>query len=493
MILFQKITVKIALALIPLILTSNPVAQELEARGGTLLQKVIKEKGLQKNQLGYALYDIKNKKFLDTAHSKTEFTPASLNKILSIYFALRVLEPTKRYQTTLSYDGQIQKGILKGNLYLEGSGDPMLISGDLINFMYALRDKGITKVEGNFYIVSNNFPEIQRLSEFGLDDQTYNPGIGSLNIDFNRFQIRRVNSKYTAKADFEIIPPVDSLQIVKDYKAFTPGRAFRYEGLKEGKETWSVTTLKNYSYLEEIPIRHPSLFSANVFKTVARFHGLDLKTPVITNKRGLKTIYIHKGQTHLELSKLAMEYSNNLITESLMIKAAQSINKKVNSIEQAAIEMKGWYEKNLKELDWKQVRLANGSGLSVTNHLTPEFLTKFIAHTAKTKFSDSYFHSLLSLSGHNGWIRKRFNSKDTSYRVWAKTGSLDYVNNIAGVLTTNTGKNLSYTIFINDFKKRKILESENNDYVNSIRLDSKKWNNQTDEVIDALLEQWSHY
>ena len=52
--------------------------------------------------------------------------PASVMKTITTASALELLGTDYRFPTTISYDGYIKEGVLHGNLYIEGSGDPTL-------------------------------------------------------------------------------------------------------------------------------------------------------------------------------------------------------------------------------------------------------------------------------------------------------------------------------------------------------------------------------
>jgi len=53
--------------------------------------------------------------------------PASTMKLLTTISALDLLGPQYQWRTNLFTDGVIDKGVLKGNIYLQGTGDPKLV------------------------------------------------------------------------------------------------------------------------------------------------------------------------------------------------------------------------------------------------------------------------------------------------------------------------------------------------------------------------------
>src|SRR5438105_7780208 len=57
-------------------------------------------------------------------NSQVGLAPASTQKIITAATAFELLGKDYQYKTELGYDGEIKNGILNGNLYIVGSGDP---------------------------------------------------------------------------------------------------------------------------------------------------------------------------------------------------------------------------------------------------------------------------------------------------------------------------------------------------------------------------------
>lgn len=58
--------------------------------------------------------------------------PASNTKLITTGVALLTLGPDYEYETSIAYSGSIEEGVLNGDLYIVGSGDPTLFSRDSI-------------------------------------------------------------------------------------------------------------------------------------------------------------------------------------------------------------------------------------------------------------------------------------------------------------------------------------------------------------------------
>ena len=84
-------------------------------------------------------------------HASKAMNPASTMKLLTTLAGLDILGPQYRWRTNIYTDGVIRQGTLKGNLFLQGTGDPKLIPEELAKLMKALQGLGIQKIDGNLF------------------------------------------------------------------------------------------------------------------------------------------------------------------------------------------------------------------------------------------------------------------------------------------------------------------------------------------------------
>jgi D-alanyl-D-alanine carboxypeptidase/D-alanyl-D-alanine-endopeptidase (penicillin-binding protein 4) len=79
-------------------------------------------------------------------------TPASVEKLLTTGAAFEFLGPDTRLETVVRSDGVLgEDGVLTGNLYLQGSGDPSFDAHDLSLLASRVRRAGIESVNGAVY------------------------------------------------------------------------------------------------------------------------------------------------------------------------------------------------------------------------------------------------------------------------------------------------------------------------------------------------------
>ena len=118
------------------------------------LRTVVESYGWRSARYGVLALSLETGDTLYDSGAHDLLAPASNLKLLTTAAALHYLGPDFRYQTFLLADGAIEKGRLKGNLVLYGTGDPgfsdKFRGTDLLEALAdSLRDAGVYVVEGD--------------------------------------------------------------------------------------------------------------------------------------------------------------------------------------------------------------------------------------------------------------------------------------------------------------------------------------------------------
>ncbi|WP_412473667.1 D-alanyl-D-alanine carboxypeptidase [Halobacteriovorax sp. YZS-1-1] len=429
------------------------------------LEKEFLQKG---DTLSYYIADENGK--VISSNENQNLIPASIFKIFSAYYILDKLGTDFHFSTSISYRGDIENGTLKGDLILNTSGDPYLLTPQIFDLIESVAQEGIKKVDGNLVVV-NNFVNIERIGTVGLDDQPYNQSISGFNLNFNRFKsIGRSTQK-------SIFPKHDGFQTISSQKSLGPGVGFKNQNKKsQDIEKWQYTKTKDY--FVEVPIRNSLAFNAYYLKKQLEQRGISISGIKITNKEQSETKRLNtiKSPSSLDLVKLAMEYSNNLFIETLTLKATNKEN-----LADAAKKM-------IKDLKIKtKGKIENSSGLTTETRITPKEIVNFIQENANQKFGSHYFINLLSITGHSGSLHRKYLNDDGFEKFRYKTGSIDYVYNICGQSFEKTKR--TFCIMINNLQKRKLVDGKNTNKTERLREEAKGWRRAKERFSELLLLQ----
>ncbi|MGC5746980.1 D-alanyl-D-alanine carboxypeptidase/D-alanyl-D-alanine endopeptidase [Chryseobacterium sp. NFX27] len=404
---------------------------------------------------GFVVYDPKTKKVISSYNESTPLVPASTTKLLTTETALNLLGENYRWMTQLEYSGTIdENGVLNGNLYLIGSGDPSLGTNkagawsyrDIISdFMGGLSREGIRKVNGDIIIQTALFKgNITRLPEnvVWLENNNYYLPVGTT---------REINP-----ANEKLIMKKSGLTSEKKYFYMSPYAnqmvyAEKYEG--DG-----ILTTK----LPDAPA-----YLANSFRTTLVKSGIGVTgkvTPKMTDAapESRKLVSAYKSPTLGDIVFYTNQHSDNSLAEALLKTVGfQKMGDQTSESGRMVVT------NHLKEesFDMMGLNYMDGSGLSRSNNVTPISQVKFLTSLMDEKYYKTYFTSL-PVGGQSGTLKRMFIGTGNG-QVFAKTGTLNKVKTLAGYLKTNSGKTLVFSLMVNNYsgsvdmvKKRmeKILE-----------------------------------
>lgn len=209
-----------------------------------------------------------------------------------------------------------------------------------------------------------------------------------------------------------------------------------------------------------------------------------------TTPKGAQLLALHESPTLLELCKGLLEYSNNLTAELIMLTAAKKIKGRTQSLQAAAETTKAWLQQHIPALQKKDFQYWNGSGLTSRNRLSPAQTVAALGYADRRWRGETRYISLLPISGWTGTLRRRMVEPDTAFRIWAKTGSINYANAIAGYLNAQSGRTLLFAIFVNDIQRREDFDAKRDHHKPTDIRAAQRWNRTAKAIEEDLLRLW---
>ncbi|MFL5728232.1 MAG: D-alanyl-D-alanine carboxypeptidase/D-alanyl-D-alanine-endopeptidase, partial [Cytophagaceae bacterium] len=379
---------------------------------------------LAHGSFGFSLVNITNGQTITEYNSGISLVPASVIKTLSTGVALARLGKDYRYETKLLYDGKIDPSakILHGNIYIQGSGDPSLgsdIFGNNLKTLIgswtsAIKSLGIDSIDGAIIGDADYFDRELIPGGWAWEDMQSSYGIGPCGLSF-RENTYDVNVKCQGKSVYaSTYPPVPGLvlrnQVIynpavsKNY-LFVSGAPYQHERFLQGE------VKSNYKECSHIP--DPALCCAYNLFIGLRSNNIAVRDSFTTTfqlklKGGYEKKECRKFYTTLSppLSKivnLTNKTSQNFYAESLLKTlgaqekgygtTAGGIRAVINYLKEKNVDLHGFH-------------MADGSGLSRLNSVTPKFLTDLLlVYAADTSVFESFYHSL-SVAGESGTMHK---------------------------------------------------------------------------------------
>ncbi len=123
-----------------------------------VLEQFLRTEGLENAAIGISVCRVSDGKTVVEWQPDMALTPASVAKLFPTWFALQQKGKDYRYKTPVYYSGEIEEGILSGDLIVKASGDPTLDSRYFpsrpgLNFMVkTIQQKGIKTIRGKIRV-----------------------------------------------------------------------------------------------------------------------------------------------------------------------------------------------------------------------------------------------------------------------------------------------------------------------------------------------------
>jgi D-alanyl-D-alanine carboxypeptidase/D-alanyl-D-alanine-endopeptidase (penicillin-binding protein 4) len=394
---------------------------------------------------------------------------ASTLKAITTATALGMLGPDFRFETTLSHDGERKPdGVLEGNLYLVGGGDPSLGSADLYATMDFLADKvvqaGIKRIKGHVIGDGSLFTNQLTPDTWAWEDigNYYGAGASALNIHENLYKLY---FKTGAK-------PGEPTQIVK-IEPFMPSLLFTNEVLTGQPGSGDQAYIYGMEYSDRRLVRGTLPPGQSAFEIKG-----SLPDPAYFAAFALSQALIKKGiavpnvpQTHLTMATkpaASRTILHQLYSPPLLELATQTNHKSINLYAEAFTRYLGYRfgkEGATKEGNevirkyWEQQGLQlkgffmeDGSGLSRFNAVSARQMTAILQKAYATNGKNKFMETL-PVAGQHGTLKNFCKGTQAAGRVAAKSGYIKRVRGYTGYIDTLKGEKLAFTVLVNNYGK----------------------------------------
>ncbi len=134
--------------------------------------------------------------------------PASISKLVTTFAALELLGPAFTWNTPVYLDGPVEGGVLQGNLYLKGQGDPKLVMERLWLLLRRVQGLGVQRVAGDIVLDRSAF-ELSPQDPAAFDGEPlrpYNAAPDALLLNYRSMVFHFAPNGDTARVQME--PPL---------------------------------------------------------------------------------------------------------------------------------------------------------------------------------------------------------------------------------------------------------------------------------------------
>ena len=398
---------------------------------------------------------------------------ASTMKLVTTATATQYLGRGYRFKTRIAYSGTLDTitGVLDGDLYIIGGGDPTLGSkyfnkeGHARDFLYewadSIKSYGIKGINGRIIADASKFSYNGVPSGWVWGDlgNYYGAGPSGLTIFDNMCKLEfKTGANPGDSTEITCINPfipglkVQNSVISADSKkdnAYVYGAPYSLDWFVQGslpknREDFQVkASIPDPEYLMAIELNY-ALAEIGIPTAYAPTTNREIRKNEIYTKPSTTEVLVHSSPSLGAIINITNQRSINLFAEHIL--CAISLKKSgYGSTHNGALYCMSYWKSKVGT----GLFMTDGSGLSRSNAVSAKFLVGMLQYMHKSK-SASKFKASLAIAGKKGTMANIGRGTTAQGRVYGKSGTMTRIKSYAGYVDTQSGKKLAYAMIINN-------------------------------------------
>ncbi len=444
--------------------STNPIQQYAESMTGF--------KDLTNAAFAFCVKDLGSGEIIADINKSMSIPAASTMKLVTTSCAIQILGTSYRFKTSIGYSGVLNDstGVLDGDLYIIGGGDPTLGSkyynkeGNEKDFLYewadTIKKMGIKQINGRI-IADASLYKYQGVPSgwvWGDMGNYYGAGPSGLTIYDNMLKITFKTGE--KKGDpTEIIcmePYIPLFQLLNTVSSDDSSRDNAYVFGAPYSNDWFVSgsiPKNKEEFTVKASIPDPEYVFAIEFASVLAENGIQFNYAPTTYRKltnnsnfikpEINVIYTHSSPSLTSIINWTNERSVNLFAEHLLTQISVHRSGYGSTYNGSLICEAYWKTK----IGSQGLFMTDGSGLSRSNAVSPMFFVEML----NIMKSSSTFKSSLAICGKKGTMASLCKGTVAEGRVSGKSGTMTRMKAYTGYVDTKNGKKLAYAMVLNNY------------------------------------------
>ncbi len=418
---------------------------------------------------GVVIKSLKTGEIIYKRNADKLFYPASDMKLFTTSASLLLLGSDYKYVTQIFTNGDITDSTLNGDLIILGSGDPTLsnrFTGGTTTKIFedwadTLISKGIKNVSGNLIGDNSSFDDLGLGRGWAWDNESdwFSAPSSAISFNDNTVEIDVKPSELNFPAIVTVVPNTSYVNIIP--KVITVDGNTRTEiNVTRQQGTGLITVLgriniNDKKYIDHVAIENPVMYALTVMKETFLKKGITIDGYLTDIKNfskhilpeNLVPLIKHRSVPLYEIIKETNKNSNNFYAEQLL----KTLGLEIFNYGTAENGVKACRELfNNMGINPDNMVMADGSGLSRLNLVTPRQIVNLLSYMYKTNEFDK-FYSSLPIAGVDGTLVNRMRKTNAENNVRAKGGYNIGASSLSGYLRTVSGEPIVFSMIVNNY------------------------------------------
>jgi D-alanyl-D-alanine carboxypeptidase/D-alanyl-D-alanine-endopeptidase (penicillin-binding protein 4) len=423
------------------------------------IDQILSDSIFTPTKAGIKVISANSKEVMYERDSKLLMRPASNMKLLTSTTALHVLGKEYRFKTSVYADTTPIDGVIYGNLYIKGFGNPDLTTNDLDTLVGQVRALGVTHITGGVIADVTFFDDLYWGYGWNWDDEpsAYAAFITPLSINDNCV-IVKVSPGLTSGDSVQVAvePPTSYVSVLNKGRTVVDTVRHRLAVTRLYRERSNTISVEGEMSAGGKPIERqlsvwkPELYTATLFTEALQRNGISLaKAPslgqVPPSDREIAVHFQRFDSTIVNMNKV----SDNLTAE-MLLKTLDAVSNNVPGTSKGGTFVVNQFLSSMG-IDTMKYRITDGSGLSYHNLITAEMIVQLLEGMQHQTDVFPLFYESLPIAGVDGTIRNRMKKTPAEGNLRAKTGTISGVSSLSGYVQTLDGERLIFSMSMQNF------------------------------------------
>ncbi|GAA2290187.1 D-alanyl-D-alanine carboxypeptidase/D-alanyl-D-alanine-endopeptidase [Streptomyces kunmingensis] len=403
-------------------------------------------------------------------HNQTgRLMPASNTKLATSAAAMELLGPDHRFTTDVLAAGRVRGGVLDGDLYLRGTGDPTTLAADYDKLAAEVAAAGVKRVGGRLVADDTRFDDRRQGDTWGADDESsyYAAQISALSVapdtDYDTGTVIvevAPGKKAGAGPVVRVTPKTHYVHL--DVRASTVAAGGEDTVAVERQHGTNTITVSGTVPLggdttkEWVTVWEPTGYAAAVFRDALAAHGVRVSGATKTGRAtpaGARQLASHDSMALKDLLVPFMKLSNNMHAESLTKAMGHKATGRPGNWGDGVAAIASYLK--AAGVDTGKIRQVDGSGLSRKDNFAARQIADLLLSVRHEPWYADWYASLPVACDPDpfvgGTLRTRMCGTPAALNTHAKTGSLTGASALSGYVKDADGRELVYSVVQNNY------------------------------------------
>jgi len=373
--------------------------------------------------------------------------PASVEKMLTTLVALDTLGPAYTWKTDVHLLGEVTDGVLDGDLLLKGYGDPYLVTERFWLLLRRIRQSGISAINGDLLIDDSHF-DVGNYDPAAFDREplrAYNVAPNAMLTNFKVVRYHFEPDVASSRVKVQLDPSLDNILIVNQLRVANGSCRGYQRGITitPNEDVSRITFSGRFPsgckfYSMDRTVLSHNAFTYGLFRSLWQESGglISGEWKNVVAQEDLEPAFSFESLPLSDIITKVNKHSNNVMARQLLYTLGAEAFGPPGTEAAGRKVVRQWLAD--KGMDFAELRLDNGAGLSRESSMTARHLADLLRYAYQSAYMPEYLSSL-SLSGMDGTLSRRFRNGVLTGMAHMKTGSLDHVSSMAGFFQARSG------------------------------------------------------